>query len=87
MNYDNRDYHATLEAALQAADYNGFAARKADAKAGGKLRGIGLYPVDLASKQNRARPIPLRYSAAAAGSAIAISTNVSENVGARPRSA
>jgi aerobic carbon-monoxide dehydrogenase large subunit len=30
MNYDNRDYHATLEAALQAADYNGFAGRKAE---------------------------------------------------------
>lgn len=40
--YDTGDYEATLSAALAASDYAGFAARKAEAKARGKLRGIGL---------------------------------------------
>jgi len=42
MCYDAGDYDATLDAALQAADYAGFAARKAEAASRGKLRGIGL---------------------------------------------
>jgi len=40
--YDIGDYEATLSAALKASDWDGFAARKAEAKARGKLRGIGL---------------------------------------------
>jgi carbon-monoxide dehydrogenase large subunit len=42
MNYDAGDYDASLDAALKLADYAGFAARKAEAKARGKLRGIGF---------------------------------------------
>jgi aerobic carbon-monoxide dehydrogenase large subunit len=42
MNYDAGDYDASLEAALKLADYAGFPARKAAAKAQGKLRGIGF---------------------------------------------
>ncbi len=42
MNYDAGDYDASLDAALKLADYPGFAARKAEAKARGKLRGIGF---------------------------------------------
>ncbi|WP_370198176.1 xanthine dehydrogenase family protein molybdopterin-binding subunit [Roseibium sp.] len=42
MCYDAGDYDATLDAALKAADYDGFAARKAEAASRGKLRGIGL---------------------------------------------
>ncbi len=42
MNYDIGDYHATLDAALQAADYANIGQRKAAAAARGKLRGIGL---------------------------------------------
>ncbi|WP_299812847.1 xanthine dehydrogenase family protein molybdopterin-binding subunit [uncultured Roseibium sp.] len=42
MCYDAGDYDATLDAALSAADYDGFAARKAEAASRGKLRGIGL---------------------------------------------
>jgi aerobic carbon-monoxide dehydrogenase large subunit len=42
MNYDAGDYEASLDAAMKAADWNGFAARKADAKKRGKLRGIGM---------------------------------------------
>jgi carbon-monoxide dehydrogenase large subunit len=42
MTYDAGDYEATLSAALAAADYAGFPARKAEAARRGKLRGIGL---------------------------------------------
>jgi len=42
MNYDAGDYEASLNAAMQAADWNGFEARRAEAKARGKLRGIGM---------------------------------------------
>jgi carbon-monoxide dehydrogenase large subunit len=42
MNYDAGDYEASLNAALKAADYAGFKARKAEAAKRGKLRGIGI---------------------------------------------
>jgi carbon-monoxide dehydrogenase large subunit len=42
MAYDAGDYEATLGAALKAADYAGFPARKAEAAKRGKLRGIGM---------------------------------------------
>ena len=42
LTYDTGDYEATLDAALAAADYAGFPARKAEAAARGKLRGIGV---------------------------------------------
>ncbi|RWK43045.1 xanthine dehydrogenase family protein molybdopterin-binding subunit [Mesorhizobium sp.] len=42
MNYDAGDYAASLDAAMAAADYAGFAQRKADATNRGKLRGIGM---------------------------------------------
>ncbi|MDR3496461.1 MAG: xanthine dehydrogenase family protein molybdopterin-binding subunit [Ancalomicrobiaceae bacterium] len=42
LNYDTGDFHASLDAALKAADYAGFAARKSASAANGKLRGIGL---------------------------------------------
>ena len=42
MNYDAGDYAASLEAAMQAADYAGFAARREEAARRGKLRGIGM---------------------------------------------
>ncbi|RWK44800.1 MAG: xanthine dehydrogenase family protein molybdopterin-binding subunit, partial [Mesorhizobium sp.] len=42
MNYDAGDYAASLDAAMAAADYAGFAQRKADAAERGKLRGIGM---------------------------------------------
>lgn len=42
MNYDAGDYEASLEAAMAAADWNGFAARKAEAAGRGKKRGIGM---------------------------------------------
>ena len=40
--YDTGDYEASMAKALELADYKGFAARKAAAKARGKLRGIGF---------------------------------------------
>lgn len=40
--YDSGDYPATLEAALQAADYDGFAARQAAAREEGRYLGIGM---------------------------------------------
>jgi carbon-monoxide dehydrogenase large subunit len=42
MNYDVGDYHATLEMALQAADYANIGQRKAEAETRGKRRGIGI---------------------------------------------
>lgn len=42
MNYDAGDYEASLEAAMTSADWNGFAARKAEAARRGKKRGIGM---------------------------------------------
>jgi len=39
--YDSADFHALLDAALARADWDGFAARRAEAEARGKLRGIG----------------------------------------------
>jgi carbon-monoxide dehydrogenase large subunit len=42
LTYDTGNYDATLDAALAAADYKGFSARRAEAKKRGKLRGIGL---------------------------------------------
>ncbi|MCW3473772.1 xanthine dehydrogenase family protein molybdopterin-binding subunit [Limobrevibacterium gyesilva] len=42
LQYDSGDYFTTLDAALKAADWAGFPARRAAAKANGKLRGIGI---------------------------------------------
>jgi carbon-monoxide dehydrogenase large subunit len=42
LQYDSGNYHATLDAALKRADWAGFEKRRAEAKARGKLRGIGL---------------------------------------------
>jgi carbon-monoxide dehydrogenase large subunit len=42
MCYDAGNYDASLEAAMSAADWNGFAARKAESARRGKLRGIGM---------------------------------------------
>ena len=42
LTYDIGDYHACLEKAIKLADYAGFPARQAEAKARGKLRGIGF---------------------------------------------
>jgi carbon-monoxide dehydrogenase large subunit len=42
LTYDTGNFEAHLDEALKIADYAGFAARKAEAKARGKLRGIGF---------------------------------------------
>jgi carbon-monoxide dehydrogenase large subunit len=42
LQYDSGDYFATLDAAIKAHDYVGFAARKAESARRGKLRGIGF---------------------------------------------
>ncbi|MHB0772334.1 xanthine dehydrogenase family protein molybdopterin-binding subunit [Bradyrhizobium sp. 5.13L] len=42
MAYDTGDFNASLDVAMKAIDYAGFPARKAKAKADGKLRGIGV---------------------------------------------
>jgi len=42
LQYDSGDYFATLNGALQEAGWAGFEARRAEAKARGKLRGIGI---------------------------------------------
>lgn len=40
--YDQSDYHQCLDLALEAGDFAGFQARKAEAQNRGKLRGIGI---------------------------------------------
>ncbi len=40
--YDSGDFGANMEIALKMADYDGFEARRSEAKARGKLRGIGI---------------------------------------------
>ena len=42
VTYDNGEYERVMDAALTLGDWAGFAARRAEAKARGKLRGIGL---------------------------------------------
>ena len=42
LEYDNGDYGACLDQALEMSDYAGFAARRKEAAKRGKLRGIGL---------------------------------------------
>ncbi len=42
MNYDAGDYAASLDAAMRAAEYDGFASRKEASKKAGRLRGIGM---------------------------------------------
>jgi carbon-monoxide dehydrogenase large subunit len=42
ITYDNGEYEKGMDAALRLADYEGFAARKAEAKSRGKLRGFGI---------------------------------------------
>jgi carbon-monoxide dehydrogenase large subunit len=42
MAYDTGDFNASLDAAMKAIDYAGFAARKEASQKAGKLRGIGL---------------------------------------------
>ena len=42
LQYDSGNYHASLDAALEASDWGGFAARKAEAAKRGMLRGIGI---------------------------------------------
>lgn len=42
MCYDAGDYETSLNAAMKAADYKGFATRKAEAATRGRLRGIGM---------------------------------------------
>ena len=42
LQYDSGDYQTTLRVALKNADYDGFEARRTEAKSRGKLRGIGV---------------------------------------------
>ncbi len=42
MNYDSGDFPALFDEALAGADLDGFAARKRDSEARGKLRGLGI---------------------------------------------
>ena len=42
MNYDSGDFEGNLDQAMEAADWAGFEARKAESAARGKLRGIGM---------------------------------------------
>ena len=56
MHYDSGDYHDAMSKVLKLSDWAGFAARRAEAKARGKCRGIGLANyVDTATGAPRER--------------------------------
>lgn len=56
MVYDSGDYHDALNKALKLGDWNGFAERRAEARARGKCRGIGIANyVDTATGAPRER--------------------------------
>ncbi len=42
MNYDSGEFTAVLDQAIQTSDWNGFARRKEESRARGKIRGIGV---------------------------------------------
>ncbi|WP_300020159.1 xanthine dehydrogenase family protein molybdopterin-binding subunit [uncultured Roseobacter sp.] len=42
VEYDTGDYHATMDKVLELSDRDGFAARRAESEARGKLRGFGI---------------------------------------------
>ncbi|MDK3020336.1 xanthine dehydrogenase family protein molybdopterin-binding subunit [Pseudodonghicola flavimaris] len=42
VEYDTGDYHATMDKLVEMADLDGFAARRAESEARGKLRGLGV---------------------------------------------
>ncbi|MGZ2256552.1 xanthine dehydrogenase family protein molybdopterin-binding subunit [Roseobacter sp. A03A-229] len=42
VEYDTGDYHATMDKVLEISDRDGFAARRAESEAKGKLRGFGI---------------------------------------------
>jgi aerobic carbon-monoxide dehydrogenase large subunit len=42
MNYDSGDFRAVFDHALKSSDWNGFERRKAESRARGKVRGIGI---------------------------------------------
>ena len=42
VEYDTGDYHATMDKVLELSDHEGFAARRAESEARGKLRGFGI---------------------------------------------
>jgi len=67
--YDSGDFPAVLDTALKAADWNGFAGRRAGAKDRGRLRGIGIAnPTEIAGGPP-GQPMPefARIEIAAAG--------------------
>jgi aerobic carbon-monoxide dehydrogenase large subunit len=58
LTYDSGDFPAVLDRALAAADWDGFEARRAEARARGRLRGIGIAnPIEIAGGPAD-RPLP-----------------------------
>jgi len=56
--YDSGDFPAVLEAALKAADWDGFEGRRSEAEMNGRLRGIGIAnPIEIAGGPP-GRPMP-----------------------------
>jgi len=56
--YDSGDFEGVLDAALQAADWSGFATRRAKSEAAGRLRGIGIAnPIEIAGGP-AGKPLP-----------------------------
>jgi aerobic carbon-monoxide dehydrogenase large subunit len=54
MVYDSGDFRTVLDKALQVSDWNGFAARQAESRAKGKLRGRGLASfLEVTAPQNK----------------------------------
>lgn len=61
--YDSGDFLRNLEDCLQAADYTGFPARRREARAHGKLRGIGVSNTIEASSTGRLEAAEVRFDA------------------------
>ncbi len=59
--YDCGEFEHVMDEALEEADYHGFAARRAEARKRGKLRGLGLsYTIERAAQPLRGSGHPLR---------------------------
>ena len=66
--YDSGEFAAVLDDALALADWDGFAARKRESEARGKLRGRGIGELSRSDRRRRARRWAASASKATAAS-------------------
>jgi carbon-monoxide dehydrogenase large subunit len=68
--YDSGEFENTMDVALEAADYRGFEARRAEAKARGKLRGIGVACVIERAAPPGMEVVEIRFSPSGSASVV-----------------